>query len=419
MRISELGAIFIKTRKLSVLLGVASLSASAMALVGATATPSKAVIVVNSAFDTPNCVGAPSRANGGSTQSGGCADTAPWAASGTVGSANPALTSQPNYVNAIAAETRFLANLVGVTTQTFQGFAENSTPNTLAFGTVPNQIIASLISDPSGGDSNGGSGTGTPVDNANYSGTVQSSGGGAAGQGQYGVAPNTQCNPGGDPRTCLNSQQNLPIAGNTVNAAQKFLRITAGSTASPQSFIVDFTAHNTNFPTNQVAAFGFYGIDVGDQGGGLSLLVNATYVGGVAQPGTGTLTTVLGATAPLLRRNDTVAGQLGCGTALPNNTAVNSNNYYANCNGAVLFYGVVGFGGEVINTVQFISSTAGGTEIFAFDNFTVGGKQNLIPAPFPLAGLLPLGVAFKSMGKKRRNLLAARSQPDPGLSTPV
>jgi hypothetical protein len=370
---------FFKTRQLALALGLTTLSALAMA---ATASPSKAVAQVNSAFDTPNCS---NRSNTNSTGSpaGGCADLAPW-------------SGNPNYQQAVDAESRFLSNLINVSTEDFQTFADGFTPTTLLFNSGPVTITGTL------------SGT-RVIDIANYPGTVQSTSGDITGQGQYGVAPNTRCNPGGSAQACLNSQQTSP-----PNNVQKFIRTEASQTATTTNFAVDFTAWNGANPLDAVIAFGFYGTDIGDQGGGLSFVVTGS--------SGSTTTTVLRPVTALNRVNNTEAGFLGCGTnrvPVANPTPNPTSNYYANCNGAVLFYGVVLTGNEVINRVEFRSGGAPSTEFFTFDNFTVGGRRNRIPAPLPLAGLLPLGVAFKSMGKKRKSLLRANPNNDLASSSPT
>ena len=107
--------------------------------------------------------------------------------------------------------------------------------------------------------------------------------------------------------------------------------------------------------SNPVAAFGFYGIDIGDFGG----QVTATTAGGLNQ-----------------------------NFVIPNTVD--------GPGGGVLFWGVI----DPANTFTSVDfgNTASGTDFFGFDDFTVASIEQVqsVPAPAPLAliggGLLAMGV---------------------------
>lgn len=107
--------------------------------------------------------------------------------------------------------------------------------------------------------------------------------------------------------------------------------------------------------TNPQAAFGFYGVDIGDIGGQLTL----TLVGG----GTINLT-------------------------VPNNTT-------GSADGSVLYYGLLVDPGNEFTKITFGNSNAG-SDVFAFDDFTIGTREQVISTvPLPAsawAGLSMLGL---------------------------
>jgi hypothetical protein len=194
-----------------------------------------------------------------------------------------------SFPNALAARNSFLANLVGVGTENFEGFADDTgAPLSLTFPGSSGSITATL--------------TGTGATNEVVSGTN--------GVGRY------------------------PTSGNIY-------------WESGQTFAIQFSA--------PVAAFGFYGIDIGDFGGQLTVTRNS-----------GAITTF----------------------TVPN--TVNGSG------GGVLFWGIIDQA-DPFTQVAF-GNTAAGTDFFGFDDMTVGDVEqvNIVPEPGTYAmlgaGLLALGL---------------------------
>jgi len=198
--------------------------------------------------------------------------------------------------NSAAAEAAFLANLVGVGTETFESYAAGTTtPLGIAFS---------------------GAGTATIYG----SGQVYSQPVGTAGAGRYSVP-----------------------SGSTT----KYWEAVYGA-----DFYVQFSA--------PVAAFGFYGIDIGDFGGTTS--IQLTLSGG------GTVTLPI-------------------------------SNAGTGAYGSVLYFGFY----DPVNTytrIDFVN--VGGDDIFAFDNFTVGALEQVNPVPDPGSSLMLLGLGLIGLGVWRR-----------------
>lgn len=220
------------------------------------------------------------------------------------GDASVNLLTTTGIPNSQAAEAAFLAQLVGTGTETFESFAAG-TGGPLAI-TFP------------------GAGTAT----LSGSGDIQSVPAGQTnGAGRYGVS------------------------------ATNYWEVVAGSSGS---FEIDFS--------DPIAAFGFYGIDIGDFAGTLSLVFD----------------------------NGNIATQ-SVPTA-PQNLA----------DGSVLYWGIITdpSDGE-ISSISFQTTTGTG-DIFAFDNFTIGSRQqvvpNSVPGPLPLLGA---GAAFGWSRRLRRRLKAS------------
>lgn len=218
--------------------------------------------------------------------------------------------------NSIAAENSFKSNLSNVGTENFESKATNAqSPLVLTFpGFAGGSLSATL---------NGG-------------GSVAS------------VTPGT---------TNTVGRYSVPSA-----SSSKYWEVEAGSTVG--SFTIDFG--------QQIAAFGFYGIDIGDFNGQLTIGVNGT-----------TQTVGTQTTTPSLN------------------------------NGAVLFYGLIADVGEEFNNITF-SSTSGNGDFFGFDNFTIGSREQVctpgtpgcggtVPEPggLALAGLALTGLALSRRRKSR------------------
>ena len=175
------------------------------------------------------------------------------------------LASTPNAVN---AENAFLANLVGVGTEDFEGFSNGDTgPLAVNFGTAGTATL------------NGG-------------GSVRSVPSGTNGSGRY------------------------PISGNNY------------WDTSSGNFTISFSA--------PIAAFGFYGIDIGDFDG----QIKATLTNGSSYE---------------YAIPHTVGGE----------------------GGAVLFWGIIDTG-NLFSSVEF-SNTGSGADVFGFDDFTIGSVEQVKP----------------------------------------
>ena len=217
----------------------------------------------------------------------------------------------PSFPNASSAESDFLSNLVGTGTEDFEGFADGTdTPLNLTFPGSTGNITATL----SGG---GGQIESIPAGQTN-------------GGGRYGTSPNN------------------------------FFEVEAGGA---NNFEVEF-----NTP---IAALGFFGVDIGDFGGQLTLeLSNGT------------------------TQMFTVPNTVGSG---------------GSTDGSVIFYGLIADNSsETFTTVSFLTTT-GDNDVFAFDDFTVADIEQVNPNPIPeppsIIAFLILGSLGLAMKYKEQKLI--------------
>lgn len=218
--------------------------------------------------------------------------------------------------NATAAETAFLAELLGVGTETFESFPTGTT-------TTP----PLLLSFPGAGNATLSQG----------SGIIESVPAGSTdGNGRYGVSPT------------------------------KFLEVDANAILNDNNLMIVFQ--------DPVAAFGFYGIDIGDFNGTLQIDTNNAAIGTLDVP-----------TAPFLQTD-----------------------------GSVLFWGIITTPAEGPISQLHFRTTPGEGDVFGFDNMTIGSREQVDPdphaAPAPLA-IAGLPIAFGSFRKLRHysSLLPSRS----------
>ena len=213
---------------------------------------------------------------------------------------NSGLRPLSSFTNAKTAEANFLSGLVGVGTETFEGF-------------TPGSRGSLNLSFP-------GAGTATLQGNGNIS----------------SVTPGT-----------TNRVGRYAISGS------KFWEVDAGG-----NFLVNFS--------QRVAAFGFYGVDLGDFGGQLTLNLSG---GGTKQ------------------------------VTVPNTIGSSGST-----DGSVLYYGLIAeTPEEAFTSISFKMSTGQG-DVFAFDNMTIGSLEQVKPAPEPAStlGLLALGAMGAGSMLKRK-----------------
>lgn len=211
--------------------------------------------------------------------------------------------------NSSAAAANFLAGLTGVGTETFESLS-GSTPLNLNFAGAGTATLSG--------------GSGSVVSLANSSVTN--------GAGRYGITRD--------------------------GGTERYYEVQAGGSGN---FTISFSS--------AIAAFGFYGIDIGDFGGTLQLQLSG------------------GSTALL---------------NVPNTVGSNGST-----DGSVLFYGFISnSAAETVTSISFLTSTGQG-DIFALDNMTVGSLEQVV-AGVPEGGssLAMMGLALAGIAGFRRTRLA-------------
>lgn len=148
----------------------------------------------------------------------------------------------------------------------------------------------------------------------------------------------------------------IPKPPGCLNQGSKYWEATAPN-GSTSSFKIDFSS--------AVDSFGFFGIDIGDFGGTVSLV---------------------------LTRVDGTTVQVGPGAGALTGTPAD---------GSVLFFGVrADIASDYFKSVQFIATGGSGSDVFAFDTFTVSAAPG---GPVPLPGSLALvGAALGGLALVRR-----------------
>jgi MYXO-CTERM domain-containing protein len=158
------------------------------------------------------------------------------------------------------------------------------------------------------------------------------------------------------------------VASVSPGTTNGFGRYSIPSASSSKYWEVDARSFEINF-SQAIAAFGFYGVDVGDFGGQVSIdFYNGTsLINSIDVPHTIVSTT--------------------------------------STDGSVLFFGAIASNAaEEFTSVRF-RTTYGSGDVFAFDNFTIGARDQVIPPtnPTPIPGTLLLaGLGLAGLGAMRR-----------------
>lgn len=166
--------------------------------------------------------------------------------------------------------------------------------------------------------------------------------------------------------TLLGGGQVSSVPPGTTNGVGRY---SIPSATSSKFWEVDASNFTINF-TSAVAAFGFYGIDIGDFGGSVSI--------------------------DLLGAGNAVLGTVNLGATVGNNGSTD---------GSVIYFGVLSDGAASDFTGLTFKIAGAGGDVFAFDNFTIATRDQVEPPPdgVPLPGTLLLaGLGLVGLGAARR-----------------
>lgn len=144
-----------------------------------------------------------------------------------------------------------------------------------------------------------------------------------------------------------------PSTGQNAISGTKWWRTGAGN-----NFVINFDS--------QIAAFGFYGVDVGDVGAQLTL---------------------------------TLSGGGAVAINIPHTVEAGGPN--SGQNGSVIFFGYIDTANP-FTSVSFANVGGGGGDDFGFDNMTIGSVQQVVPVPEPATPLLVVSALLGLAWLRRR-----------------
>lgn len=204
-----------------------------------------------------------------------------------------------------------------------------------------------------------------------------------------------------------------PIPNSIAAEASFRSNLTGTGTETFDSFANGATPASINFPGIGTAGFvGSGSVVTGASGAGRFPISGTNYY----QPGSGTFTVTFAAPVAAFGFYGTDIGDFNgqitlglVGTTVP--TTLTVPNTVNGPNGSALYYGFIAQNaGETFTSVTF-GNTAAGTDVFGFDNLTVGSLSQVVPPngttavpePFTIIGTLIGGTAAVRMRKKLKS----------------